>query len=90
MDSFGPVPHIIHNQVLSSLISTLPTTWTLDTSLFKARKFGDALDSHRFGVFLFNTIFTIWKLYSELITEFTTQPRGYGKTLNLIEPSESQ
>ena len=27
---------------------------------------------------------------SELITEFTTQPLGYGETLNTIEPSKSQ
>ena len=59
-------------------------------SLFKAVEFGDAVYSRRFGLFLFNTINTKWNRDSELITEFTTQPQGYGETLNPIEPSESQ
>ena len=57
---------------------------------FKASKFGDAVDSHQFGLFLFGTINTTWNRYLELINEFTTQPRGYGKTINPIEPSEPQ
>ena len=59
-------------------------------SLFKAIEFGDAVGSHRFGSFLLETINATWNCYSELITEFTTQPRGYGKTLDPIEHSESQ
>ena len=55
LDSF---PHIIHNQILSSLSSTLPTTCTLDMSLFKASEFGDTVDSHRFSSFLLETINT--------------------------------
>ena len=59
-------------------------------SLFKAIEFGDAVGSHRFGSFLLETINATWNCYSELITEFTTQPRGYGETINPIEPSKSQ
>ena len=48
------------------------------------------MDSHQFGLFLFGTINTTWNRYLELINEFTTQPRGYGETINTIEPSEPQ
>ena len=48
------------------------------------------MDSHQFGLFLFETINTAWNQDSELINEHTTKPRGYGKTLNPIEPRESQ
>ena len=59
-------------------------------SLLKASEFGDAVDSHQFGLFLLSTINTELNQDSELITEFTTKPRGYGKTLNPIEPRESK
>ena len=68
----GSFPHIIHNQVLSSLWYTLPTTWTLDISPFKDTNFGDAVDYHRFGLFLLDTINTTWNRDSEIITEFKT------------------
>ena len=82
-------PRILHNQAFSLLQSTLPPTWTLDISLFKASEFGYAVDYHIFGLVLFDTINTAWNRDSEFINEFTTQPRGCGKTLNTIEPSES-
>ena len=87
LDSF---PHIFHNQALSLLWSTLPPTWTLGMSLLKASEYGEAVDYHRFGLFLFDTINTTWIWYLELINEFKMQPRGYGKKLNSIEPNKSQ
>ena len=38
-------------------------------SLLKANKFGDAVDPHRFDLFLLDTINTTWKQDSETITE---------------------
>ena len=57
LDSFH---HILHNPDLSLLQSSLPPTWTLDMFLFKSGKFGDAMNSYRFGLFLFGTINTKW------------------------------
>ena len=59
-------------------------------SLFKASEFCDAVDSHRFCLFLFDSITNTCNQDSELINEFTTQHRGYGEALNIIEPNESQ
>ena len=58
--------------------------------LLKASEFGDTVDSHQFCLFLFENINTTRNRDSELITEFTTQPQGYGKTPNPIEPKKSQ
>ena len=67
-----------------------PGHWRLDMSIFKDRKFDDAVDCHQFCLFPFNTINTTWNQDSKLITEFTTQSLEYSETVNPIEPSESQ
>ena len=82
--------HIIHKQELFLLWYILLPTWTLDTYLFQASKFGEVVDSHQFRLLFFNTINTTWNWYSELINEFTTQPWRYGETINPIEPIKSQ
>ena len=48
------------------------------------------MDSHLFCVSLLDTINTTWNQDSELIPELKTQPLGYGKTINTIEPNKSQ
>ena len=74
---------IIHNQVLSSLWSTLPTTWTLDMSIFKAVGFGDAVDSHQFGLFILDNINTTWDQYLE------TRYWIHNKTLRIWQNTQS-
>ena len=77
---FDSFRYIIHSQALSILGYTLPPTRTLELSLFKTSEFGDAVDSHQFGLFLFNNINTTWNQDSELIN----------KTTNPIKPSKSK